>query len=93
MVSRSISPTLWNVFELEVHSPRTNNHLEGWHNKLKRIARKAHLNLFEIMTLFKQEQADTEVTLAQLATGAKPPRRANKDIQKDKRIQILKKNS
>ena len=83
-------PTLWNVFELEVHSPRTNNHLEGWHNKLKRIARKAHPNLFEIVTLFKQEQADTEVILAQLATGAKPPRRANKDIQKDKRIQNLK---
>ena len=45
------------------------------------------------MTLFKQEQADTEVTIAQLATGAKPPRRANKDIQKDKRIENLKENS
>ena len=33
----------------------SNNYLEGWHNKLKRIARKAHPNVFEI---FKQEQSE-----------------------------------
>ena len=39
-------------------SPRTNNFLEGWHNKLKRIARKAHPNMFELVEIFKQEQSE-----------------------------------
>ena len=38
------------VTDFEI-APRTNNYLEGWHNKLKGIARKAHPNLFEIVTL------------------------------------------
>ena len=36
---------LWNVYETDSGSPRTNNHVEGWHNKLKRVARKAHPNV------------------------------------------------
>ena len=36
-------------------SPRTNNYLKGWHNKLKQITRKAHPNVFKI---FKQEQSE-----------------------------------
>ena len=35
-------PVLWNVFNNDAHNPKTNNHVEGWHNKLKRITRKAH---------------------------------------------------
>ena len=42
-------PMLWNVFALAPHSPRRNNHLKGWHNKLKKITRKSHLNVFEIV--------------------------------------------
>ena len=61
-------PSLWNVYYMDTSSPRTNNHVEGWHNKLKRVVRKAHPNVYE------QEQADTEVTIAQLATGSQPPR-------------------
>ena len=33
-------PRMWNYY---AHTgPRTNNHLEGWHNRMKRISRKAH---------------------------------------------------
>ena len=59
---------LWNVFGLEAHSPRINNHLEGWHNKLKKITIKSHVNVFEIVEAFNHEQAHTEVSIAQLAT-------------------------
>ena len=83
-------PRLWNVFSMDTSSPRTNNHVEGWHNKLKRIARKAHPNVYELVEIFKKEQADTEVTLAQLATGAQPPRRAKKTLIKDRRLEELK---
>ena len=54
------------------------------------MARKAHPNVFELVEIMKQEQADTEVSIAQLAAGAQAPRRAKKSITKDKRIEELK---
>ena len=39
-------------------SPRTNNYFEGWHNKLKRIARKAQPNVLELVEIFKQERSE-----------------------------------
>ena len=67
---------LWNVFESG--STRTNNHTEGWHNRLKKVVGKAHPNVFEIVETFKKEQASTEVSTAQLAT------------ERDKKIEELK---
>ena len=86
----NFAPRIWNVFSSDASSPRTNNHLEGWHNKLKRIARKAHPNVFELVEIFKQEQSDTEVSIAQLDTGSQPPKRAKKSVDKDKKIGELK---
>ena len=48
---------------------KTSNYVEGWHNKINHAARKAHPNIFELVELFKTEQANTEVSLAQLAAG------------------------
>ena len=79
---------VWNVFSTDSSSPRTNNHLKGWHNKLKRIARKAHPNVFELVEIFKQEQS--EVSIAELDTGSQPPKRAKKSVDKDKKIGKLK---
>ena len=67
-------PSLWNVYYIDTSSPRTNNHVEGWHNKLKRVARKALPNVYELIEVFQQEQVDTEVAIAQLATGPQPPK-------------------
>ena len=58
---------MWNVFG--VTGPRTNNHVKGWHSKMKKIAGKPHLNIYELVSLFKAEQAATEVSLQQLALG------------------------
>ena len=85
----NFAPRIWNVFSTDASSPRTNNHLEGWH-KLKRIARKAHPNVFELVEIFKQEQSDTEVSIARLDTGSQPPKRAKKSVDKDKKIGELK---
>ena len=38
---------MWNVFESG--SVRTNNHVEGWHSRLKKVVWKAHSNIFEIV--------------------------------------------
>ena len=53
-------------------------------------SKKSHINLFEIVEAVKQEQAYAEVSITQLATGAQPPRRAWKEVQKDNKIHKLK---
>ena len=86
----NFGPRLWNIFSSDASSPRTNNHLEGWHNKLKQIARKAHPNVFELIKIFKQEQSSTEVSIAQLEAGSQSPKRAKKSVEKDNKIGELK---
>ena len=66
----------------DISSTRTNNHIEGWHSKLKKVVGKAHPNVFEIVEVFKREQAVTEVTLSQLSTGACGPVRHRRTIAK-----------
>ena len=41
-------------------SPRTNNYLEGWHNKLKQIARKAHPSVFKLVEIFKKSKKSVD---------------------------------
>ena len=80
-------PRMWNYF---AHSgPRTNNHLEGWHNRMKRISRKAHPNLYEILELFQREQAATEVTIHQLEAGGVHKPKQKKVIQREEKIKSL----
>ena len=52
------------------NEPRTNSHLEGWHNQLKRVVG-THPNIFECVEIFQREQMATELLLMQLSTGAK----------------------
>ena len=47
-------------------------------------------NVFALVEIFKQEQSDTEVSIAQLETGSQPPKRAKKLVDKDKKIGELK---
>ena len=51
----------------------------------QKIAGKNHLNIFEIVELFKKEQTSTEVEIRQLMAGEtrrrQAPRRRNKDIR------------
>ena len=51
-----------------VRNSTFHNHLEGWHNRLKRILRKAHPNLLELL---KKKQTASEVVIEQLAGGGK----------------------
>ena len=58
-------PRMWNYYAQRSKS----NYLEGWHNRMKRILRRAHPNLYEMLELFQREQAATEVTIQQLEAG------------------------
>ena len=60
---------------------KMNNSLEGWHTKVKKNAGMHHLNIFEIVKLYKKEQTSTEVESRQLmavGTGRRQaPRQRN----------------
>ena len=51
---------------------------------------KAHPNCFEIVEVFKKEQASAEVTLAQLASGALPVKHTRRAVARDRHIDELK---
>ena len=83
---------MWNVFG--VIGPFTNKHVEGWHSKMKKIARKPHLNIYKLVSLFKAEQAATEVSLqhVQLASGGLATQSRRKYRIREKRIRTVKDN-
>jgi len=60
----------WNHHATE--GPRTTNHLEGWHGKIKKVIHRAHPNIYTLLTLLKQTQAVNEVKLIQYAAGGQP---------------------
>ena len=66
------------------------NHVKGWYAKMNRIAGKSHPNIFEVVELFKSEQATTEVTLQQLAAGGQPVVGRKQYQLKDARIKRIK---
>ena len=60
------------------------------HNRLWRVVGKSHPNIFECVEVFQREQVSTEVSIQQLAAGARLPRRKKKAIEKDQHIKELK---
>ena len=79
---------MWNVYSLD--GPRTNNHAEGWHSKVRKLAGKAHPNIYEVVSLFKSEQAATEVPLMQVAAGGLPVRKRRKYRNHERRLVTIK---
>ena len=79
---------MWNMYSLD--GPRTNNNTEGWHSKIRKLAGKAHPNIYEAVELFKAEQTATEVSLMQLAAGGLPVRGRRKYRRHKKRLLTIK---
>ena len=78
---------MWNVYQ--AMGPRTNNHLEGCHNRLHKIVGKPHPNLFELIRTFQQEEARTHMTILQLATGGRSRPHKNWCVEIDRKIKTM----
>jgi hypothetical protein len=63
------SQPTWNHYQTE--RSRTNNHLEGWHNKLKKRVGVAHPTIYKMSDEFKKEQAANEVKIEQYSDGGR----------------------
>lgn len=59
---------IWNQFD-NLHGVRTTNHLESWHNKIKRSITRSHPNIFRVIQIFKEQQRETEQTIQLLQAG------------------------
>ena len=70
--------------------PRTNNNLEGFHNKLKNRIRKAHPSLFEFVEHIKKIETADRARLAQVNLGGVPPTRRRIYRELDERLVRLK---
>lgn len=78
---------LWNHFEAT--EDRTNNRLEGWHNRLNRLAGRNHPNIYQLIELLQKEDSVSEVKILQLQSGGLPVRRRNKWQRMDKRLKRM----
>ena len=69
--------------------PWTNNNAEGWHSKVRKLAAKVHPNIYKAVTLFKAEEAATEVSFIQLEAGGLLNRR-RKHRKQEKGLIMIK---
>jgi len=70
----------------DYNGPRTNNRIEGWHSRLKKVAGKVHPNIFEIVDVLKKEQACTEMKTEQFESGATQPAQKKRYVDRERRI-------
>lgn len=63
---QSIPCVMWNVHGADI---RTNNSVEGWHNRFKNVVATHRPNIWRLLLALRQEQAATEVALQQIAAG------------------------
>ena len=80
--------TTWNHYQTE--GPRTNNHLEIWHNKLKKRVGVAHPTIYKLIDKFKKAQAVNEVKIEQYSNDGHKCKRAKKYHEIDTRLATLK---
>ena len=74
---------LWNVTtRVQQNLPRTNNYLEGWHNRLSGMLNSAHPSIWECIDVLKKDSALNHMLMAQMVAGAPPPlqKRVYRDV-------------
>ena len=65
------SPELWSVNDLvELSYPRTQNIVEGWHNRWSNLISKAHVGVYTIIEAMQKEQKRTEMEIESINRGA-----------------------
>ncbi len=77
----------WNYFDFA--GRRTNNHVEGWHSRVKKVVGKPHPNIYELIDVIKKEDATTRMKLQLCESGARMQPRRMRIREREIRIQTL----
>ena len=72
-----------------VPGPRTNNHLEGWHNSLKNTIRRHKPDIYTFIEAIKVQQTSTNLVLQQLETGGTVSQKKRVYVNLENKIQQL----
>jgi hypothetical protein len=80
-------PEFWSVnYLVELGYPRTQNIVEGWHNRLIKLTGKAHVGVYTIIEAMIKEQQQTEVRIENINRGAPRPSQRNQYVNRENRI-------
>ena len=64
------SPNSWNVYGRTLNREgRTNNAVEGYHNRLNKMVNRHHVSMFALLEELRKEQSDVEASIVQLQAG------------------------
>lgn len=78
---------LWNMYGLTlVGIPRTNNNVEGWHNRINSLGSWLHPKIFKFISDMMKEQKIVDLKVIQINAGEKPEKRARKYERLDERL-------
>ena len=79
---------LWN--HAHTIGPRTNNHVEGFHNRLNKWIKKPHPDTYQLISVFQKIDNKVSVDFQTRILGSSAPKRKKIDIEKDNRYQNLR---
>jgi len=80
-------PELWSISDLvELGYPRTQNVVEGWHNRRSNLIGKAHVGVYTIIQEMRKEQQQTELQIENINRGAPRPSQRNQYVNRENRI-------
>ena len=79
---------LWN--HAHTIGPRTNNHVEGFHNRLNKWIKKPHPDTYQLISVFQKIDNKVSVDFQTRILGTSAPKRKKIDIEKDNRYQNLR---
>ena len=86
-VNGNFPPLHWNYFNQ--HQPRTNNNVEGWHSRMKKIISKPHPNIFAWIKFVQREESVTKAKIQSYRTGATSCQRRCRVKEKENMMQTL----
>lgn len=73
---------------ISIEFPRTNNHTEGWHNRIATMWG-THPNIFKFIDALKEEQEIQELQMARIEAGTEAAARRPIYVRSDKKLIAL----
>ncbi|CAB4404355.1 unnamed protein product [Rhizophagus irregularis] len=80
-------PELWSVYELiENGYPRTQNVVEGWHQRWGSLIGRAHVGVYSIIDEMRKEQHQTELQVESIIRGEERPHQRKHYVDRKNRL-------
>ena len=81
---------LWNMFHrTHEEMPRTNNNVEGWHQRFQSLCMGHNLNFWKFLSVLKKEETLSRANAVQAEAGHQPPAQPERVQAHQRRILML----